>query len=70
MRQVSPVGIPNTRDVGEDEVLVTCYLPLCLFRMSSFVDDPVVNLACFNVLRIASKFKGFALVSVICDVRI
>jgi hypothetical protein len=34
--------------------------------MSSFVDDPVVP----NVLRIGSKFKGFVLVCVICDVRI
>jgi hypothetical protein len=32
--------------------------------MSSFVDDPVVKLVCFNLLRIRSKFKGF--VKLVC----
>jgi hypothetical protein len=41
-RFVSPDGIPKTRDVGEDEVLVTCYLPVCPFRMMGFVDVPLL----------------------------
>jgi hypothetical protein len=42
MRFVGSDGTPKTRDVGKDEVLVTCYLLVCPFRMSSFVDVPLL----------------------------
>jgi hypothetical protein len=40
MRFVSSDGIPKTRNVSEDIVPVTCYLPVCPLRIMGFVDVP------------------------------